>query len=317
MAETTSRTLELLNLLQSHRQWSGSELSDRLGVTARTLRRDIDRVRELGYRVEAARGPQGGYRLEAGGSLPPLLLTNEEAVTMAIGLRLAAQQGLVDGELTTQTALAKFEQVLPSALRSRVNALAVTVQSESPRVPTVSGELLGALALACRDHERVRFSYEDARGQQTERVIEPHALVAASRAWFLVAWDLRRNDWRTFRVDRMARLFGTRLRFVAREIPGGAAEYVARSVTALRRNVRLDVLLQMSLEAARSAFGPWASQAERVNDGLTRWRIEAETPEHAFGALAWIPAGVGYTLEGEPDLVEFVKRTAERVTRSR
>ena len=317
MAETASRTLELLGLLQSHRQWSGTELSERLGITGRTLRRDIDRVRELGYRIEAVRGPQGGYRLEAGGSLPPLLLTDNEAVTMAIGLRLAAQQGLVDGDLTTQTALAKFEQVLPSALRSRVNALAVTVQSESPRTPTVSGELLGALALACRDQERVRFSYEDGRGQQTERVVEPHALVAASRAWFLVAWDLRREDWRTFRVDRMSRLFGTRLRFVAREIPGGAAAYVARSVAALRRNVRLDVMLRMSLDDARAAFGPWGSQAERVDDGLTRWRIEAETPEHAFGALAWIPAGVDYTIEGEPDLVEFIELTAERVTRSR
>jgi biotin operon repressor len=317
VAETTSRTLELLNLLQSHRQWSGTELADRLDVTARTLRRDIERVRELGYRVEAVRGPLGGYRLEAGGSLPPLLLTNDEAVTMAIGLRLAAQQGLVDGDLTTQSALAKFEQVLPGALRSRVNALAVTVQAENPRASMVSGELLGALALACRDHERVRFSYEDGRGVQSERVVEPHALVVAARAWFLVAWDLRRSDWRTFRVDRVARLFGTRLRFSARDIPGGAAAYVARSVAALRRPVRLDAILQMSLDDARAAFGPWGAQTERVSDTVTRWSIAAESPEHAFGALAWIPAEVDYRLEGEPELLEFLRRTAMRISPQR
>jgi predicted DNA-binding transcriptional regulator YafY len=313
MAETTSRTLALLNLLQSHRQWSGPELAQRLGVTERTLRRDVDRVRELGYRVDAARGPLGGYRLEAGGVLPPLLLTDDEAVTVAIGLRVAAQHGLVDGELTTQTALAKFEQVLPSALRRRVNALATAVQAETPRSPTVSQELLGELALACRDQERIRFSYEDGRGEQTERVVEPHALVAASQTWFLVAHDLRRGDWRTFRVDRMSRFFGTRLRFEARDLPGGAAAYVSNSVAALRRRVRLDVLLTLPLDQARAAFGPWGSQTEAVDADTTRWRVEAESPEHAFGALAWIPAGVAYTLEGEQYLLDFVRRTAERM----
>jgi predicted DNA-binding transcriptional regulator YafY len=312
MAETTSRILELLGLLQSHRQWSGPELAERLGVTERTLRRDVDRVRELGYRVDAVRGPLGGYRLEAGGPLPPLLLTDDEAVTMAIGLRVAAQYGLVDGELTTQTALAKFEQVLPSALRRRVNALATTVQAETPRSPSVSQELLGSLALACRDLERIRFSYEDGRGERTERLVEPNALVAASRNWFLVAWDLRRADWRTFRVDRMSRLFGTRLRFPARDLPGGASAYVAESVAALRRRIRLDAILELPLAEARAAFGPWGWQAEAIDETTTRWRIDAESPEHAFGALAWIPVGVAYTLEGDPELLDFIRASAAR-----
>jgi biotin operon repressor BirA-like protein len=149
MAQTTSRILQLLNLLQTHRQWSGAQLADRLAVTRRTLRRDIDRLRELGYRVEATRGSGGGYRLEAGAELPPLLLTAEEAVTMAIGLRVAAAEGLTDGEQTTLSALAKFEQVLPSALRQRVNALAAAVQAsstDSRRTP-VPPDLLGQLAL--------------------------------------------------------------------------------------------------------------------------------------------------------------------------
>jgi predicted DNA-binding transcriptional regulator YafY len=317
VAETTTRTLSLLGLLQAHRQWSGPELAERLGITERTLRRDIERVRELGYRVDAVRGPLGGYRLEAGGQLPPLLLTESEAVTMAIGLRVAAQRGLVDGELTTQSALAKFEQVLPSALRRRVNALATHLEAETPRTPTVSQELLGTLALSCRDSERIRFSYEDGRGAVSERVAEPHALVVASRNWFLVCWDVRRDDWRTFRVDRMSRLFGTRLRFEPRELPAAsAAEYVAASVASLRRRVGMEVLLKLPIADARRAFGPWGEQATAVDETTTRWTVEGESHEHLFGALAWIPAGVDYELVGDPELLDFVRSAAERAASS-
>lgn len=313
MAETTTRILSLLGLLQAHRQWSGPELAARLGVTERTLRRDVERIRELGYRVDAVRGPLGGYRLEAGAQLPPLLLTENEAVTMAIGLRVAAQQGLVDGELTTQSALAKFEQVLPAALRRRVTALATHLQAESPRTPTVSQQLLGTLALACRDSERIRFSYEDGRGVLTDRVAEPHALVVARRNWFLVCWDLRRNDWRTFRVDRLSRPFGTRVRFEPRELPtGDAAEYVAASVASLQRRFAMGVLLRMPLHEARAAFGPWGAQATAVDPETTRWSVEGESIEHLFGALAWIPAGVEYSIEGDPQLLEFVRSAANR-----
>jgi predicted DNA-binding transcriptional regulator YafY len=316
MAETTTRILSLLGLLQTHRQWSGPELAGRLGVTERTLRRDVDRIRELGYRVEAARGPLGGYRLEAGGAIPPLLLTENEAVSVAIGLRVAAQQGLVDGELTTQSALAKFEQLLPSALRRRVSALATHLQAESPRTPTVSQELLGTLALACRDSERIRFSYEDGRGERSERVVEPHALVVARRNWFLVCWDVRRDDWRTFRVDRMSRLLGTRLTFEARSIPGGAAAFVAASVASVRNKVSMGVLLRMPVADARAAFGPWGTQTSEVDATTTRWSVEAESIELLFGALAWIPHGVEYEIEGDPALLDFVHAAAARAARS-
>jgi predicted DNA-binding transcriptional regulator YafY len=317
MAETTSRILALLGLLQAHRQWSGPALANRLGVTERTLRRDVDRIRELGYRVEAARGPLGGYRLEAGGALPPLLLTENEAVTMAIGLRVAAQQGLVDGELTTQSALAKFEQVLPAALRRRVNALATHLQAETPRTPTVSQELLGTLALACRDSERIRFSYEDGKGERSQRVAEPHALVVAQRNWFLVCWDVRRSDWRTFRVDRISRLFGTRLKFEPRPLPGGdAASYVAASVASVRNHVHMDVLLKMPVAEARQAFGPWGTRAIQVDATTTKWSVDGESVEQLFGALAWIPAGVDYELLADPALLEFVRNAAARAARS-
>jgi biotin operon repressor len=317
MAETTTRILTLLGLLQAHRQWSGPELAERLGVTERTLRRDVDRIRELGYRVDAVRGPLGGYRLEAGGQLPPLLLSENEAVSMSIGLRVAAQQGLVDGEFTTQSALAKFEQMLPTELRRRVNALATHLQAETPRTPTVSQELLGTLALACRDSERIRFSYEDGRGEQTERIGEPHALVVASRNWFLVCWDVGRSDWRTFRVDRMSRLFGTRLRFEPRALPGGsAAGYVAASVASVRNPVHMEVILTMPLDEARTAFGPWGAQTSAVNETTTRWSLEGESLEHLFGALAWIPPGVDYRVEGEQALLDFIGAAGARAAAS-
>jgi predicted DNA-binding transcriptional regulator YafY len=313
MAETTSRTLQLLSLLQAHREAAGPDLANRLGVTERTLRRDIERVRELGYRVKATRGPAGGYRLEAGGVLPPLLLSDEEAVTMAIGLRVAATAGLVDGELTTQSALAKFEQVLPAGLRRRVSALASHVQAESPRTATISHELLGALALACRDSERIRFAYSDGAGNRSNRVVEPHSLVTASRNWFLVCWDLDRADWRTFRVDRMSKLFDTRVRFAPRPLPTGtAADYVASTLSALRRRVRIDVILQLPLAQVRAAFGAWGDQAVAIDEHSTLWTIEAESGEQAFGALAWIPPGVQYEVRGEPGLLDHFRDTAAR-----
>ncbi len=317
MAETTSRTLALLSLLQTHRQWSGPELAERLGVTERTLRRDVERLRELGYRVEAARGAAGGYRLEAGSQLPPLLLTDEEAVTMAIGLRVAATQGLVDGELTTLSALAKFEQVLPSALRQRVNALASHVRPQTPRGAPVSSELLGRLALSCRDHERIRFHYVAASGAETDRVVEPHSLGAAERNWFLVCWDLQRGEWRTFRVDRMSRYFGTRLHFMPRELPAtDAAEFVRAVVASLRGRVQAEVMLRMPLAAVREHFGPWAQAAVAIDDATTSWPIGGDTVELALGALAWIPAGVEYELRGSEEFLVFVRTTAERMSRA-
>lgn len=342
MAETTSRILSLLSLLQTHRQWPGGELAARLGVTERTLRRDIERLRELGYRVDATRGAAGGYRLEAGSQLPPLLLDDDEAVTMAIGLRVAATQGLVDGEQTTLSALAKFEQVLPPALRARVNALAAYVQPQSPRpgwaaaaasgdsartagagTPAASGartpgavsqELLGLLALACRDRERIRFHYVAADGEATERVVEPHTVVAAGGRWFMVCWDVRREAWRTFRVDRMSRFFATRLRFTPRDLPAAdAAEYVRVALAGLRRRVHAEVYLAMPLDAMRAEFGPYAAGAEAVDAATTRWPIHGENAAALLSWLSWIPPEIPYTLHGPPEVLEAAAAVAERM----
>jgi predicted DNA-binding transcriptional regulator YafY len=318
MAETTSRILALLNLLQTHRQWTGTELAARLEITGRTLRRDIDRLRELGYRVEATRGAAGGYRLEAGAALPPLLLTDDEAVTMAVGLRVAATQGIADGEQTTLSALAKFEQVLPPALRQRVNALSVAVQSLTPRGEPIPAELLGQLALACRDRERIRFSYVAGDGAASERVVEPHSLVASGRTWFLVCWDLRRDDWRTFRVDRITGFFGTRVRSAPRDLPAAdAAEFVAVALASLRRGrLTAEVVMRMPLHDMRAYFGPWATGAEAVDEEHTRWPIGGESMETMFAALAWIPAGVHYEIHGDDAFMRFAREAAERLGRA-
>jgi predicted DNA-binding transcriptional regulator YafY len=313
MAATASRTLALLDLLQTHRQWPGPELAERLGVTGRTLRRDVDRLRELGYRIAATRGAGGGYRLEAGASLPPLLLTDAEAVTMALGLRTVVALGLADGEHVTLTALAKLEQVLPSALRRRIRALAENVHTQVPATPAVDPDLLGSLALACRDHERVRFHYTDAAGTETDRVAEPHSLVAARRHWFVVAWDRTREDWRTFRADRISRLHLTGVRDPARQLPADdAAAFVARAVSALRHgHTTVDVVVDLPVEEFRTRLGPYVRDA--VADGdRTRWTLSAEPPAWVASALVWLDADVPYRLEGDPAVVTAIRDTVGR-----
>lgn len=312
---TTSRVLALLNLLQTHRHWPGRELAARLSVTDRTLRRDVERLRDLGYRVESVPGAGGGYRLEAGAALPPLLLTDDEAVTMAIGLRVAATQGLADGATTTLTALAKLEQVLPGPLRQRVNALASTVQSGESRQSPVSPEILGQLALACRDHERIRFDYIAADGSESQRVVEPHSLVPRGRHWFLVCWDVRRDDWRTFRVDRLTNFFGTRLAFTPRDLPADtAAEFVAIAHGKLRGKLIAHVHLALPLDDMRAHFGPWATYATAVDATTTDWPIGGHTLEEMFGALAWIPAGVSFTITGNDEFARFVREFSSRLS---
>ena len=318
MSQTTSRALELLTLLQTHRHWPGPELAARLGVTARTLRRDIERLRDLGYSVTATRGSIGGYQLEGGADMPPLLLTDDEAVALAIGLRSYASEGIADGELTALTALAKLEQLLPPELRRRVNALADVRPMRRRSVPRVPADLLGQLALVCRDRDRIRFHYAARDGAETERVVEPHSIVSSSRHWFLVAWDLDRADWRTFRVDRMSRFFNTRVRGPERELPAeDAAEFVQAAVAALG-DVRqtADVVMDIPLDVMTARFGPWAEGATADGPQATRWPIGGESFEAMIGALAWVEAGVEYRIEGNPAFAAFAREVAERMRRA-
>lgn len=314
MSGATSRVLDLLGLLQTHRQWSGVDLSHRLGVTERTLRRDVERLRELGYRVDATRGVSGGYRLAAGSQLPPLLLSDDEAVAVAVGLRLAATQGLVDGEQTTLSALAKFEQLLPTPLRRRVNALGEHLRPTQPHGGAVSPELLGQLALACRDTERIRFRYTAADGTETERQVEPLSVVAARRAWYLVCWDVARSDWRTFRIDRMTRFHGTGLRFARRELPSGdPATFVEESLRSMFRTVSAEIVLDMPLAAVQQRFGSWSRGATAVDPSRTRLSIDGDSVESLVMALIWIPADVTYEIRGNDALLAAASTLGARL----
>jgi predicted DNA-binding transcriptional regulator YafY len=203
MLETSARLLRLLSLLEARRDWTGPQLAERLGVTTRTIRNDIERLRNLGYPVDAAPGVSGGYRLSMGATLPPLLLDDDEAIAVAIGLRTAAGGPVTGIEESSVRALAKLERLLPSRLRHRIGTLAATILTlPGPGAPVDAGTLT-TIAAACRDHERLRFGYHAHDGADTVRVTEPYRLVSSGRRWYLLAWDVGRQDWRTFRVDQM------------------------------------------------------------------------------------------------------------------
>src|SRR2546425_2501616 len=216
MSETSSRLLELLSLLQGRRDWPGAELAERLEVSGRTIRRDMERLRYLGSPVEALTGPAGGYRLRAGAAMPPLLLDDDEAIAIAVGLRTAARTSVTGIEETAVRALVKLEQVLPTHLRPRVEALGSATIAPAVGGPTVDPQHLTVIAAACRDTQCLRFAYRSRDGTDSRREVEPHSLVNLGRRWYLVAWDHGREDWRSVPVDRLARAASTRGRFLAR-----------------------------------------------------------------------------------------------------
>ena len=221
MVQTSARLLALLSLLQVRREWTGQELADRLEVGSRTIRRDIDKLRSLGYPIEAAPGVAGGYRLGNGGELPPLLLDDAEAVAVAVGLRTAAAGGIAGIEETSVRALAKLEQVLPGRLRRRVSALSVATSAFGMEGPRIDSEVLATLAGACRDQVRLRFPYIARDERASQRAVEPAAVVYSGHRWYLVAFDLDRDDWRTFRIDRIRGRVRAAERGRRRVVPGG------------------------------------------------------------------------------------------------
>jgi predicted DNA-binding transcriptional regulator YafY len=274
MLETSARLLELLSLFQAQRYWSGAGLCERLEVTPRTLRRDVDRLRRLGYPVNSTSGAAGGYQLSAGASLPPLLLDDDEAVAVAVGLRTAASGTVTGIEEASLRALSKLQQVLPQRLRSRVTALqSFILPLAGPRFEQekVDGETLAAIAGACRDSLTLRFSYRAKDGSGTERHVEPHRLVHTGRRWYLVAWDLLRGNWRTFRVDRIdirpRTGLRTGLRFTPREPPDGDfAAYASRSFAYAPFPWRAQVMLHASAEAAAERVPPGAGTVEALGE---------------------------------------------------
>ncbi|MGW4720668.1 helix-turn-helix transcriptional regulator [Nocardia sp. NPDC004260] len=282
MTRTAERLLQLLSLLQTRREWSGPELAARLGVTVRTVRRDVERLRELEYPVVASLGAIGGYRLEAGAALPPLLLDDEEAVAITLGLRGAAQGAVAGIEESAARALVKLQQVLPSRLRRRVDAIdATTVSLGGPAAgPMIDPEVLVVLAAAARDSERIRFRYRDKTDTESSRLAEPHSLVSAGRRWYLVAWDVDRADWRTFRVDRVTSPRPIGIRCAPRELPTADAASFVTSQLARSRPVR-PVVLRVHACAAVLAetFRVRAEEVEPLDERTCLLRTSADSLE--------------------------------------
>ena len=259
MVQTSARLLALLSLLQVRREWTGHELAERLEVGPRTIRRDVDKLRSLGYPIEAAPGVAGGYRLGAGGELPPLLLDDAEAVAVAVGLRTAASGSIAGIEETSVRALAKLEQMLPGRLRRRVSALGNATSAFSVDAPRIDPDTLATLAGACRDGVRLHFAYVAKEGTATQRYTEPCAVVHSGYRWYLVAYDLHREDWRTFRVDRIRGRLRAGERGRRRTVPGGdPAAY-------LRRRLETDPAAERDAAPGRIRLGVSASTVrERI-----------------------------------------------------
>jgi predicted DNA-binding transcriptional regulator YafY len=315
MTETSGRLLKLLSLLQTRRDWPGEELARRLEVSGRTIRRDIERLRELGYPVDALTGPAGGYRLHAGTAMPPLLLDDDEAVAIAVGLRTAAGASVTGIEETSVRALVKLEQVLPARLRRRVNALQSATATLSPTGPTVDPESLTTIAGACRDRERVRFAYRSRDGTESRRHVEPLSLVNLGRRWYLVAWDCERQDWRSFRLDRLERPSPAGTRFEARELPGGdPAAYVAqsRSSAAYRYRARLTLHAPADEVRARSRY-VWGD-IEAIDERSCEYRTSDDNLDWLAVRIGML--GVDFDVHEPPELIERCRLLADRFGRA-
>ncbi|HEX2849990.1 MAG TPA: YafY family protein [Acidimicrobiales bacterium] len=310
MESPAARLLHLLSLLQSRPRWTAAELAPRLHTTERTVRRDVTRLRDLGYPVDADPGRAGGYRLGVGAALPPLLLTNDEAVVVAVGLRSAATVGVTGYEEAAVSALAKLEQVLPAVLREHVLALnATTVLVRRGADAPVDADALLTLAQGCRGPERVRFRYRDGSGNESERRVEPYALVNAERRWYLVARDLDRADWRTFRVDRMDHLALTGHRFVASD-PPDAASMVLAGIARVAYDWQAEVVLHAPIAEVAREIAPTVGTLEDAGD-TTVLRIGANDLGWIARFLASLP--MTFEVRSPKELRKEVRVLARRL----
>jgi len=307
---TSARMLRLLSLLQTHRYWPGSELSARLEVSPRTLRRDIDRLRELGYAVDAVRGVAGGYQLRAGGSLPPLLLEDEEAVAIAVGLQSAANGSIAGMEESSVQALTKVIGLMPPRLRRQMDA----IRSQTDNLPWRGGPeldpaLLTTLAQACRDAEPVKFGYTARASEQTDRWVEPHRLVTLGRRWYLVAYDRDRQDWRSFRVDRIGDVRTTGQRFRQRDLPADdALSFVQAGIKRMPQRYAVRVRVDAPVDRVAAAVGHWGTASGTDGDCLLEMNLDSlEWPVVVLMGL-----DADFTVEGPPELAELLVRASRR-----
>ncbi len=315
MLETSARLLRLLSLFQAQRYWSGAELSERLEVTARTLRRDVDKLRSLGYPVNSTAGAGGGYQLGAGATLPPLLLDDEEAVAVAVGLRTAAS-GTVSGiEEASVRALAKVQQVLPARLRRRITALQSFIEPLAYAGPAVNANILALIAGACRDCEKLRFRYRARDGASSQREVEPHRLVHTGQRWYLAAWDVDRNNWRTFRVDRIEQRPAPGQRFTPRKPPDGDfAAYVARSVSSGPYAYQARVIVHAPLEKVTEKIPPAAGKLEPIDGQSCLLSIGVSSLD--WLSMYLVMTRFEFEVQEPPELIEQIRALAERFRRA-
>ncbi|MFF2192988.1 helix-turn-helix transcriptional regulator [Streptomyces sp. NPDC058157] len=311
-SDMTARALRLLSLLQTRREWSGADLAERLSVTVRTVRRDVDRLREMGYPVHSSRGHTGGYRLAPGADLPPLLLDDEEAVAIAVALHTAAG-GLTGIEETALRALAKLQQVMPRRLRSQVTALetslaGITWDSRGPRADPA---LLATLAVACRDHEILTFDYTTRNGTTTPRRVEPHHPVASGDLWYLLAHDSGKNDWRIFRLDRLTHPTTTGRRVPPRAIPGtDPARFVAHRISAAPTRYRAIATVHASADHILARTRGLATRIHPIDQTTCRVDASADHLTHVVQTLASLDTD--YTLDADPHVLDHLRTTAHR-----
>ncbi|GIG69015.1 helix-turn-helix transcriptional regulator [Phytomonospora endophytica] len=315
-ASPTERLLRLLSVLQTGREYTGVELADRLGVSIRTIRRDIGRLRDLGYPVDASIGAIGGYRLVAGTAMPPLLLDDDEAVAIAVGLQTAAT-GMDE---PAARALAKIEQVLPGRLRRRVEAVTAATEpltgmlrGGNPVAPAVDPEVFAALATACRRGQRLRFTYAAKGGAEpARRHADPHRLVSADRRWYLVAYDLDRLDWRTFRADRVGAPEATGAPATEREPPGGdAATFVAESITGIRARHRALVVLHTGIEDARARLPGGTGVLEEIDERSCLLTTGGDALD--WLAMRLVLLDVPLEVREPPELAAYMRRLGRRM----
>lgn len=313
MLETSARLLELLSLLQVRREWTSAELAGRLGVSTRTVRADVGKLRSLGYPVDARPGVAGGYRLAAGTVMPPLLLDDDEAVAVAVGLSAVATRRM-GVEETSLTALAKLEQVLPARLRHRVEAVREATSVVPGADPPLDLSVLGVVAAAVRAHERLRFGYTKPGGGEAARHTEPQRLVSWGPRWFLLAWDLDRADWRVFRVDRMTPRPPTGVRFRPRVIPEEkVVEYVVGRVNKAAWRYRARLLVHASAaEVAAKVLTPL--EIEPVGETACRVELGSDDPDALARWLTQFDTDIE-VIEGE-ELAAAFDRLAARFRRA-
>jgi predicted DNA-binding transcriptional regulator YafY len=305
MSDVTRRALRLLALLQSRTVWSGPELAAELQVTVRTVRRDVDRLREMGYPVLTSAGHGGGYQLGAGRELPPLLLGAHEAVAVAVGLRLTASSGIEGLDAEALRALAALDRILPPEVRAEVSAVSDALGVIARPLPTARAEVLLALVTAVRDRRRVRVDYERADGERAERRLEPHRVLSMEGRWYLFAWDLGREDWRTFRLDRMHAVHASTFPIVERPTPD-IEQTVRESITmgGYRAAVTVRILAPLEEIAPRVP----ARSGTVTADGPDACLLRAGADDLHWVAmhLAWLGAPV--EVIDPPELLEVIER---------